>query len=60
MRPLPTLERVEVILRFEDRRAADGLQLPYRIIQTARGVTFEEMQFDEIVVNPSLEARDFK
>jgi hypothetical protein len=53
-------ETAEMALSFEDRRIVDGLSLPFRITRIARGVTFEEIQLQRILVNPPLTANDFK
>ena len=55
----PPPEKAEVVWTFQDRRAVGGLRLPHRIVRTARDVTLEEMQFDTVLVNPPLTAKDF-
>jgi hypothetical protein len=57
---MPPPESVEVTLTFEDRRTVDGFSLPFRIRQTARGVTFQDIKFDSILVNPPLTAAEFE
>jgi hypothetical protein len=56
----PPPERAEISLHFEDRRVVGGLKLPHRITRKARDVTFEEMIFDKILVNPPLTPKDFR
>ncbi len=53
-------ETVEMALTFEDRRMVDGVSLPFRITSVARGVMFEEIQLQRILVNPPLTVKDFK
>jgi hypothetical protein len=56
---MPPRVNAQVTLMFEDRRLVAGLRLPHRIRRVARGVTFEEMRLEEVVVNPPLTAKDF-
>jgi hypothetical protein len=44
-------ERAEVTLSFEDRRPVRGVMLPFRIVRSARGVTFEVLAFNSVDVN---------
>ena len=57
---MPPRENAEVALVFEDRRLVGGLRLPHRIRRVARGVTFEDITLERIVVNPPLTAKDFE
>jgi hypothetical protein len=57
---MPPPESVEVTLTFEDRRMVDGFSLPFRIRQTARDVTFQDIRFETILVNPPLTAAEFE
>lgn len=58
--PLPKPERADVAWVFDDHRLTDGLRLPYRVRQVSRDVTFFDMRFDRILVNPPLKSSDFK
>lgn len=53
-------EDVEVVISFDDRRAVDGLMLPHRILRTVKGVRWEELRFETIVVNPKFTDADFR
>jgi hypothetical protein len=54
------VEDVEVVITFEDRRLVDGLMLPHRIVRTVKGVTWEDVRFDSIKVNPVFTGADFR
>lgn len=49
-----------VTMTFSDRRAAGGLQLPYRITTMAGDKLIDELVFDEILVNPEISNGDFR
>ena len=57
---IPPRVKAEVAQRFEDRRLVEGLRIPHRIRRVARGVTFEEIRLERVVVNPPLTAKDFE
>jgi len=56
----PAFDKSEVLLKFEDRRAVEGLQMPYRVTMSERGQIVDELLFDEILINPELGKGDFK
>lgn len=56
----PAPQQAEVVWTFDDRREVGGLKLPYRIVRTSRDVTFEEMRFETIRVNPAFAPDDFR
>lgn len=47
-------------MKFEDRRAVAGFNLPYRITTSTRERALETIVFDEILVNPELSKADFR
>jgi hypothetical protein len=47
-------------MKFEDRRAVSGLNLPYRVTTSTRDRALETIVFDEILVNPELTKGDFR
>lgn len=49
-----------VIVAFSDRRAVDGLQMPFHILTTSAGRVIDELLLDEVLVNPELSKKDFK
>lgn len=56
----PPPQKAEIVWTFQDRREVAGLRLAHRVVRTARDVTLEEMQFEKILVNPPLTAKDFQ
>jgi hypothetical protein len=56
----PPPERTELIWSFEDRHVVDGIGLPHRIVESARGVTFEDTHIDTVILNPPLGPNDFQ
>lgn len=56
----PPPQQAEIVWTFQDRRDEGGLRLPHRITRTVRDITFEDMRFEKIVVNPRLAAKDFE
>jgi hypothetical protein len=50
----------EVTMVFGERRATEGLKLPYRITTTIRGKIVDDLLLDHIEVNPKLTADDFR
>jgi hypothetical protein len=46
-------------MRFADRRAVSGWQMPHHITTTSQTRTVDELIFDEILVNPPLTKADF-
>lgn len=52
-------DRTVLTMALLDRRPADGVNLPYRIVTTAGERVVDEMAFDEIAVNPPLNKADF-
>lgn len=58
--PLPAAELAPISLSLEDRRNVGGVELPFVIRKTSRGVLLREIRLEKIVVNPSLAAGDFK
>jgi hypothetical protein len=57
---MPPRVNAEVALMFEDRRLVGGLRLPHRIRRVSRGVTFEDIRLERVIVNPPLTAKDFE
>jgi hypothetical protein len=55
-----TADKREMVLKFDDRRRVDGLQLPFHVVTTNGGRVVDELTFDEILVNPELSKNDFK
>jgi hypothetical protein len=49
----------ELRLRFSDRRAVSGLQLPHRITTTLDGEVVEEILFNEIEINRQINPKRF-
>jgi hypothetical protein len=56
----PPLEPTELIWTFDERQVIQGVNVPRRIIESARGVTFEETHLDEVRLNPSFGPKDFE
>lgn len=56
----PPPERTELTWSFENRQVVDGIGLPHRIVESARGVTFEDTHIDTVVLNPPLGPKDFQ
>jgi len=52
-------ERVEVEVQFSRRRLFDGISIPLLIRRTARGVVFEEIRVESVVINPRLSKEEF-
>jgi len=50
----------DVVIAFGERRATDGLKLPYRITTTSRGKIIDDLLLDHIAVNPGLTKADFE
>jgi hypothetical protein len=50
----------DVVIAFGERRATEGLNLPYRITTTSRGKIIDDLLLDHIAVNPKLTRDDFR
>ena len=50
----------DVTIAFSERRATDGLKLPYRVTTTSRGKIIDDLLLERIEVNPSLTKADFE
>jgi hypothetical protein len=52
-------DRTVMNIAFADRRATGGMNAPYKIVTTAGDRLVDELEFDEVIVNPSLTKSDF-
>ena len=46
-------------IAFSDRRSTGGMRAPYKIVTTAGDRVVDDLEFDEVVVNPSLTKSEF-
>jgi hypothetical protein len=53
-------DRTVMNIAFSDRRSTGGMKAPYKIVTTAGDRVIDELEFDEVVVNPSLSKKDFE
>ena len=53
-------DKSPVVVAFSNRRLVGGLQLPFHIVTTSAGRIVDELELDEIVVNPELSKNDVK
>lgn len=51
---------VSTVMSFADRRPVAGFLLPHRVSTQVPQRVLESLAFDEVIVNPSLTAADFK
>lgn len=52
-------DEVEVSMRFSDRRWIDGVNFPFRITTSAKGVDLNELRFDGVQINVPIDAAEF-
>jgi hypothetical protein len=52
-------DRTVMNVAFSDRRSTGGMKAPYKIVTTAGDRVVDELEFDEVLVNPSLSKSDF-
>ncbi len=52
-------DRTVMNTAFSDRRSTGGMKAPYKIVTTAGDRVVDELEFDEVIVNPSLSKSDF-
>jgi hypothetical protein len=57
---LPPAVDAEVTVAFSDRRRVGSLLLAHHLTTTAKGLTFDELRFDTVRVDPGLRPDDFK
>jgi len=58
--PTPTEpQQTEIIWTFSDRRNVSGINVPHRIVRSAREHVLEEITFTSVVINPALSGKDF-
>ncbi len=52
--------QTSIVVSFANRRAVDGIALPFRVTTQTPDRVLETLMFDEILVNPELRDEDFR
>src|SRR5207302_8802724 len=53
-------DKSTVVVTFSDRRPVGDLVMPFHIVTTSGGRLFDDLMFDEILINPELSKNDFR